>query len=134
MPSTGEARSPPGDHSLHGLSFPWVSGSDLTGGSLVFRRYRLPPQSFLPVGIGEVTPLVTSLTSSISSPSTVFPTCGYQGDDAADNLYWRRRRRLMLAMPSASYTGDAWGQRRAQGLARAIHVAFLVWVMGHSLT
>jgi len=60
MPSTGKARSPLGGHSLHGLSFPWVSGSDLTGGSLVFWRSRLPPQCFLPVGIGEATPLVTS--------------------------------------------------------------------------
>jgi len=51
-PSVGKARSPPGGHSLHGLSFPWVSGSDLTGGSLVSRR------SFLPMGIGEATPLV----------------------------------------------------------------------------
>ena len=35
--------------SLHSLSCLWVSG-----------RSRLPPQSFLPVVIGEATPLVTS--------------------------------------------------------------------------
>jgi len=113
-PNTGKARSPPGGRSLHGLSFPWVSGKNPASGSLSIWRSRLPPQSFLPVGIGEATPLVTSfdffdivslhslsylwvtgrrcryllvLTSSISSSSTVFPTCGYRGGDVADNLH-----------------------------------------------
>ena len=39
-------------------------GGDLSGGSLGFWRSRLPPQSFLPVGIGEATPLVTSFDFS----------------------------------------------------------------------
>jgi len=55
----GGSKPPPRGHSLHGISFPWVSGSDLTSGSLVYRRSRLPPQSFLPVGIGEATSLVS---------------------------------------------------------------------------
>ena len=28
---------------------------------------------------------------------------------------------------------DAWGQQRAQGFVRAIHVALLVWLMGRSV-
>ena len=44
--------------SLHSLSYLWVSGIDTAGGSLGFWRSRLPPQSFLHVGIGEATPLV----------------------------------------------------------------------------
>ena len=71
---------------------------------------------------------------------------------------WRRPRRLMLASsfmsfqttPRASHASvalgavpnltltltlgsvDAWGQQRAQGFVRAIHVALLVWLMGRS--
>ena len=116
-PSTGKARSP------HGLSFPWVSGSNPAGGSLGFWRSRLPPQSFLPMGIGEATPLLLA----ISSPTTVFPSRGYRGGDAvtsgdlvslhslsslwasgrrhtgdaSSTLYWRRLQHLILAMPVA---------------------------------
>ena len=81
----------------------------------VWRSY-LPPQSFLPVGIGEITPATNS--ASFSSPSTVFPTCGYRGGDPAN--FWvgdardvsfrrrplchsrRRLGRLMLVSPRAS--------------------------------
>ena len=56
------------------------------------------------MGIGEATPLLLA----ISSPSTVFPSRGYWGGDAADVLHWRRLQRLILATPSASYTGDAF--------------------------
>jgi len=79
-------------------------GEHPAGGSLGFCRSRLPPQSFLPVGIEEATPLLLA----ISSPSTVFPSCGYRGGDAVDALYRRRLQRLILATPSASYTSDAW--------------------------
>ena len=54
------------------------------------------------MGIGDATLLL--LVNS--SPSTVFPSCGYRGGDATDALCWRRIQRIMLATPSASYTGD----------------------------
>jgi len=90
--------------SLHSLSFLWVSGSNPADGSLGFWRSRLPPQSFLTVGIGKATPLLLA----ISSPSTVFPSCGYRGGDAVDASHWRRLQRLILATPSASYSSDAF--------------------------
>ena len=68
--------------SLHSLSYLWVSGRR--------RRWRLV------------------LASSISPPSTVFPTCGYRGGDAASNLCWRCLQSVMLATPSTSSTGDAF--------------------------
>jgi len=55
-----EGSKPPMGRSLYGLSFPWISGNNPADGSLGFWRSRLPPQSFLPVGIGEATPLATS--------------------------------------------------------------------------
>jgi len=72
--------------SLHSLSYLWISGRRRR----YFWRSRLPPQSFLPVGIGEATPLMP-----------------YTGDTFSV-LYWRRLQRLILATPSASYTGDAF--------------------------
>ena len=48
-----DAESPGGDCSLRGLSYPRVSGNGPVDGPLAFERTRLPPQSFLPVGIGE---------------------------------------------------------------------------------
>jgi len=60
--------------SLHSLSYLQVSGRRRR----YFWRPRLPPQSFLPMGIGEATPLLLE----ISSPSTVFPSCGYRGGGA----------------------------------------------------
>jgi len=72
--------------SFHSLSFPWVSGRRRR----YFWRSRLPPQFFLPVGIGEATPLMP-----------------YTGD-ASSVSYWRRLQRLILATPSASHTSDAW--------------------------
>jgi len=62
--------------SLHSLSYLWVSGRRRR----YFWRTRLPPQSFLPLGIGEATPLMP-----------------YTGD-VSNVLYWRRFQRL----------GDAW--------------------------
>ena len=103
--------------SLHSLSYPWVSGR---------RRQRL------------------TLPPSTSSPSTVFPTCGYRrGDpvdiwvgDARDVSRWRRP-----SHPSGRRRGrylcfdiDFDSCERAQGFVRAIHVALLVWLMGRSVT
>jgi len=66
--------------SLHGLSFPWVSGSNAADDLLCFWRFRPPPQSLLPVGIGGATPSVP-----------------YTGD-AFSVLYWRRHQRLSDAL------------------------------------
>ena len=60
-------------------------------------RGSFPPWSFLPMGVGEQPCQRFTQHLAISSPSTVFPTCGYRGGDTADNLYWRRPQRLMLA-------------------------------------
>ena len=62
------------------------------------------PVAHLASGDLEATPLLLAM----SSPTTVFPSCGYRGGDAADALYWRRLQRLILATPSTSYTGDAF--------------------------
>jgi len=59
------------------------------------------------MGIGEQPCRWLTWLLAISSPSTVFPSCGYRGGDAADALYWRNIQPLILATPSASYTGDA---------------------------
>ena len=86
--------------SLHSLSYLWVSRRRRR----YFWRSRLPPQSFLPVGIGKATPLMP-----------------YNGD-ASSVLYWRRLPRLILATPPASYTGDAFSVlywRRLQRLGDA---------------
>ena len=48
--------------SLHSLSYLWVSGRRRR----YFWRSRLPPQSFLPVGIGEATPLMPYTGDSVS--------------------------------------------------------------------
>ena len=46
-------------------------------------RGSFPPWSFLPMGIGEQPCQWFTQHLAISSPSTVFPTCGYRGGDAA---------------------------------------------------
>ena len=98
--------------SLHSLSFLWVSGRRRR----YSWRFRLPPQSFLPVGIGEATPPLLA----ISSPSTVFPSCGYRGGDAvtpgdlvslhSPSFLWvsgrRRRYSWRSRLPPQSF-GDA---------------------------
>ena len=67
--------------SLHSLSFLWVSRRRRR----YFWRSRLPPQSFLPVGIEEARLLMP-----------------YTGD-ASSALYWRRLQRLILATLPASW-------------------------------
>ena len=47
-------------------------------------RGSFPPWSFLPMGIGERPFRWFTRLLAISSPSTVFPTCGYRGGDAAE--------------------------------------------------
>ena len=52
--------------------------------------------------------------------------CAFPGDALGVNFTLALTLTLVLA--------DAWGQRRAQGFACAIHVALLVWLMGRSAT
>jgi len=68
-------------------------GEQPASGSLSIWRSRLPPQSFLPVGIGEATPLVTSFDFlRLRLPPQSFLPVGI--------------REVMSLM---TYTGDALG-------------------------
>ena len=73
-----------GGRSLRGLSFPRVSGNSPVSGPLAFcDLVSLHSLSYLWVS-GRRRLLGLASTPSISSPSTVFPTCGYRGGDFAD--------------------------------------------------
>jgi len=82
----------------------------------------------------------------MSSPSTVFPTYGYRGGGAVDTCIDDALKRFTMVIPSTLATlslgnalslGDATSlgnallyERRPRCLARAVHVALFVWLMG----
>ena len=67
----------------------------------VWRPY-LPPQSFLPVGIGEVTPATNSPPSNFVSLHSL-SYLRVSGRRPCRYLGWRRPRRLTLASPLTSF-------------------------------
>ena len=73
------------------------------------------------MGIGEVTLLILWLAMPFAS-SQATPATSHAG--VASGVVFTSTLTLTLALV------DAWGQRRAQGPPRAIHVALLVWLMG----
>ena len=104
--------------SLHSLSYLWVSRRRRR----YFWRSRLPPQSFLPVGIGEATLFMP-----------------YTGD-ASSVSYWRRLQRLILAMPGVinlltltlaltltSTLVDAWGRGTCRSAKLKVSPAPSTW-------
>ena len=60
-------------------------------------RSRLPPQSFLPVGIGEAKLLILGLTTPTTSHASV-ALCVFPGDASGVSCWRRLRRRLYLGI------------------------------------
>jgi len=95
-------------------------GGDASRDWLLLLRFHLPPQSFLPVGIGEV----TLLTFGLASPATSHAGVTLYAFSWRRLLYWRRLlswRRLMLTLTLTLtlVLVDAWNPH-------VIHVAPLV--------
>ena len=76
------------------------------------------------MGIGETTSLIFWLTTPATSYAGV---ALYVLPGDALGVVFTLTLTLTLALVGA------WGQRRAQGSPRAIHVALLVWLMGRSV-